>query len=674
MYEYQGFHSGEKLKATQLVAMEDGIIHAEQLAMEVATKAPNVEKGIGENATQQIPRADKVTQAEGEEILHFNFAGHPDAGMTGRIPYGAVGNYSASINGRSVALSKHAFAINNSTIAKGEESFAQGYETIAEGNSSFAGGTRTWAKGAASVALGDRTKALGEYSFANGVYTVAGHAYQTVVGVANDNNVESLFEVGNGKLDVDGNVVEQSTAFRVMRNGKVKIKDIWAKDDDDVIALGFLNHRLNEELLPPLEEDIKNINAELNASRPYLVLKSNRADKTSAQLAACTASGAHSVAFGHAANATADYTSALGKNVSATALYAIAMGVNSSATNEADFAAGVNAVASGAHSRALGTNVNAGYAYQTIIGKNNANKENTLFEIGNGVDTNNRSNAFEVYSDGLVATGKKVQQLPDGVANGFDFTGKNSNATALDSTLTGIIPYGAVGEFASSFGGKSSAQGKRSHAEGTTTIAKGKYSHAEGDNSVALGDDSHAEGNTTVSKGNGAHSEGYLTIALGNFSHAEGCETSSQNTATHAEGYQTVAAGDTAHAEGNNTSAGGNQSHAEGYKTIANGDCAHAEGHTTVASGNHSHASGYHTQAKEAEQFVIGRLNRCKTNTIFEIGNGFAIDGAPEASWVHQNAFEVYDSGDVGICYNGQIYSLHKILEKLSVFTTDNLK
>ena len=34
MYEYQGFHSGEKLKATQLVAIEDGIINAENLARE----------------------------------------------------------------------------------------------------------------------------------------------------------------------------------------------------------------------------------------------------------------------------------------------------------------------------------------------------------------------------------------------------------------------------------------------------------------------------------------------------------------------------------------------------------------------------------------------------------------------------------------------------------------
>lgn len=42
MYEYQGFHSGEKLKATQLVAMEDGIINAEKLATELENDASHI--------------------------------------------------------------------------------------------------------------------------------------------------------------------------------------------------------------------------------------------------------------------------------------------------------------------------------------------------------------------------------------------------------------------------------------------------------------------------------------------------------------------------------------------------------------------------------------------------------------------------------------------------------
>ena len=36
----------------------------------------------------------------------------------------------------------------------------------------------------------------------------------------------------------------------------------------------------------------------------------------------------------------------------------------------------------------------------------------------------------------------------DGDSGTFDFTGKNPKATEIDSTLTGEIPYGATGNFA----------------------------------------------------------------------------------------------------------------------------------------------------------------------------------------------------------------------------------
>ena len=174
------------------------------------------------------------------------------------------------------------------------------------------------------------------------------------------------------------------------------------------------------------------------------------------------------------------------------------------------------------------------------------------------------------------ATGA-LNQIFDGEA-AFDFTGKNPNATALDSTLTGSINKGATGQYASSFGGKSAAIGKRSHAEGTTTIAKGAYSHAEGDNSVSLGDDSHAEGYITVAKGGASHSEGSNTQAIGNYSHAEGNETTAFGMGSHSEGFSTEARGNSAHAEGNSTIAKGKNSHAEGNNVLANGDVSHIEG------------------------------------------------------------------------------------------------
>ena len=46
MYQKQGFYSGQKLQASQLDAMEDGIINAEKLVIEGAAGAANMEKFI----------------------------------------------------------------------------------------------------------------------------------------------------------------------------------------------------------------------------------------------------------------------------------------------------------------------------------------------------------------------------------------------------------------------------------------------------------------------------------------------------------------------------------------------------------------------------------------------------------------------------------------------------
>lgn len=270
-----------------------------------------------------------------------------------------------------------------------------------------------------------------------------------------------------------------------------------------------------------------------------------------------------------------------------------------------------------------------------------------------------------------------TQQLPDGVADGFNFTGKNANATALDATLTGTIPYGATGDFASAFGGKCAAQGKRSHAEGTTTIAKGKYSHAEGDNSVSLGNDSHAEGYATTAAGTGSHTEGTETIAQGAYSHAEGIRTKTTADGGHAEGCDTTA-GEYAHAEGRNTIASGAYSHAEGNDTNSPGIGSHAEGYVTTAQGHYSHsqgqmcqangvasnASGKYLCANEMAQTVVGQYNdynftKTGFHSLFQVGCGSDED-------TRRNGINVSEDGEIIIYWNNAYYSLHAILNLIS--------
>lgn len=229
----------------------------------------------------------------------------------------------------------------------------------------------------------------------------------------------------------------------------------------------------------------------------------------------------------------------------------------------------------------------------------------------------------------IIDTGTSgVSQIPDNVADGFDFTGKNPNATELDPSLTGKIAYGATGAFASAFGGKSAAMGKRSHAEGTTTIAKGSYSHAEGSDSAAIGETSHAEGWKATAYGAGAHAEGKNTLAGSAYSHAEGVNSRATNEAAHAEGYNTyangyashtegrsnIADGNHAHAEGNSTRAPGLNSHSEGEETHANGYASHAEGRGPTAAGEASHAEGLYTKALADYSHTEGDNNTVSTD------------------------------------------------------------
>jgi len=163
------------------------------------------------------------------------------------------------------------------------------------------------------------------------------------------------------------------------------------------------------------------------------------------------------------------------------------------------------------------------------------------FKIGDGIhDVTNLPFVSNVERGEGKGT---IQQVADKVSDGFDFTGKNPHATELDGTLTGSITYGATGDYATAFGGKSSAQGKRSMAVGTTTIAKGNYSFAAGDNSVALGNDSAvfgyqntaagqaslAAGSGTQSKGNASTSLGRDTVAEGDYSLAAGFESKAKH-------------------------------------------------------------------------------------------------------------------------------------------------
>ena len=586
------------------------ILTAEQLNDMAAEICVNLEDGTGTGAIQQKAESK---YAEGFDFNSDNTkAIETDAGLASKVSYGATGKCATVFGGKASAQADRAFATGTGTVAAGAYSFAEGNGTLAygsnshsegrittaKGNHSHAEGEKTFAEGIAAHAEGSGTSAIGNVSHAEGNSTTASGAHSHAEGggaqAIGDNSHAEGFQTkayGSG-AHAEGHGTEAGSAEIIYEYDA----DGHLKYDDDG---------------NPKQIKYWAAHAEGSATKAYGVY-------SHAQNAGCEALGTASHASGSHSKSTGFGTHAMGVCVNTYEAYD-----ELSKTEQEDVWG------------------------QTVVGIYNIGKRGTLFEVGNGTAEDKRSNAFEVYKDGLVMAGNRLQQKQEqesGVANGtFKFAGKNTNAAGLfnesntgslsavkqsligpeGALSSGInidgIPYGAVGEYAATLGGKSGAFGKRSVSEGTATIAWGEYSHSEGNSTVALGSNTHAEGRVTTAFGEHSHAEGELTIAYGK------------------------------------------DSHAEGHNTVAYGDFSHAGGNYSKAIGKVSNASGEYTLAEYDYQTAIGKYNNNQENTLFEIGNG-------EDQNNLSNAFEVYKDGTIGISLGdgtGTVYSLQGILNTL---------
>ncbi len=149
------------------------------------------------------------------------------------------------------------------------------------------------------------------------------------------------------------------------------------------------------------------------------------------------ATGDFSTAMGYEANASGLYSTAVGNIVFATGDYSTAMGHFTTASDDYSTAMGFSTVASGNSSTALGTNTRASGNFSTALGLNSSAKsyvslsigrynigdftdnpgtsndgdtswiaEDPLFEIGNGTNSFNKSNALTVLKNGKVGIGR----------------------------------------------------------------------------------------------------------------------------------------------------------------------------------------------------------------------------------------------------------------------------
>lgn len=346
----------------------------------------NIKNSTGSSSLQQV----QDTGYTGIAIKTKNPNAYAlDNTLTDNEPIGATGAFASSFGGVTSAQGKRSFTCGTNTIAKGKYSFASGDNSVALGNESFVSGFTTVAKGSQSFAIGSVTQAIGQnsvstgnnnisnggnsftggqdcitgenalrsFAYGKGLKALSNDAF--VVGRFNQSG-DYLFEVGNGTSDT-----YRDTAFSVNEYGEVWAEQLFTRllKCGDVTINGYDvwigDYRVltNNDIMPIVYNDF-NLN---NGSGTYSIKQ---------------------------------------KENTSTAASSVALGINTQATAGASMATGVETQANGLHSFAGGNNSIAGYANQFVVGKFNSNKSDTYFEVGNGADNSNRSNAFEVYADG----------------------------------------------------------------------------------------------------------------------------------------------------------------------------------------------------------------------------------------------------------------------------------
>jgi hypothetical protein len=155
--------------------------------------------------------------AEGRGIEASGYTSHGEG-----INAHATGKYSHAEGLETTASKDAAHAEGEYTNAVGDYSHTEGWYSSARDNAAHAEGGYTVASGEYAHAEGGYTTASGKRAHAGGFYTVAGYDNQHVSGKYNDNQSDTLFEVGNGTADD-----ARSNAFEVYDTGRFGTPGLW---------------------------------------------------------------------------------------------------------------------------------------------------------------------------------------------------------------------------------------------------------------------------------------------------------------------------------------------------------------------------------------------------------------------------------------------------------------
>lgn len=354
----------------------------------------------------------------------------------------AKGSASMAVNSNTKALGTFSFAANYNNTASGEASSAFGRANTASGGSAFVIGGGNTASGENSFAGGWRSSASGYFGLAHGRAVNSKAEAQAVLGRYNADNNKALFIVGNGKsAEEAGTTTDQlSNAFEVTKDASVMVGgNRFDHEDGDLeavlqgrqsfnvgggnqvygdwnTALGKANQTYQRgsfssgggnkagltetEFLQRYPDGVDESGKSYDGSYSYAVAMG---EQNNAHGRDSGAFGANTLANEHASFASGYYSRTYGK-------YGFTANFYNTAVAEASSAFGQWNTAKEEHVAAFvtGQQNNSSAPHQLIGGHYCADDPDALNIIGNGINNDNRSNAFVVKKDGRA----QVQTAP----------------------------------------------------------------------------------------------------------------------------------------------------------------------------------------------------------------------------------------------------------------------
>lgn len=359
---------------------------------------------------------------------------------------------------RAIKGTTNKFAVGSGVNANGNYSVALGYNTSANGYNSTAMGEASIAGGDFSTAMGSVNTASGDYSTAIGRSNTVSGIQSVVIGSNLTNSQDSTIKLGfttsNLSIKAGNNLynnIAEDSVLTTDVDGNLKLVMGGGSGDSTTLPEAYANgNRFTTSATQNMAGNDYTIDSvglfkvNTNKIEFFENAQANNNFSTAIGLDAIS-DGASSVAIGESTHAYSDNSIAIGFGANAVGQSSVAFGSgNSYGYNSTSFGNATHARGDYSISGGIGTVANDSFhvAFGTF---NDTTEADKLFTIGKGNDNSTRSNALQLYKNGLFQLPYYSTADTNKVA-GFDANGNVVLRTkSIGKTYTATLPISING-------------------------------------------------------------------------------------------------------------------------------------------------------------------------------------------------------------------------------------